>query len=716
MDDGTVLGQTWRTSLVQALADPAVAAVTVCVLAAVTVAALAALVFMIRDHVRLEQKARDAAAAQERLQDTAWELRETADRYRSLVEGHGDFIVRRDPRGRLTYVNDAFAAMAGRDGATLIGTTFGVAPDVLTRQSADGAESFDQAFETADGVRWISWVQTPVRGREGAEIQAVGRDVTERRRAEADLAEARRRAEAASEAKSRFLATVSHEIRTPLNGILGMADLLAGTRLDAEQATYARAVKTSGEALLSILDEILDFSKIEAGRLDLADEPFPLAPLVEGVVELLAPRAQGKGIEIAGLVEPGVPPVVRGDAARLRQVLMNLAGNAVKFTERGGVGLRLAGRGGRLVLTVSDTGPGIDADRLDSIFEEFEQADGSASSRHGGTGLGLAISRRIVERMGGRLTVDSTPGRGSVFTVAVPLAEVATGDPPSDPLATLRGRRALIVSASPFEAPFLAERLSAAGVKASLSRDPDDALSLVASARRLDLLVVDGALGEEVVRTIAAAGLAAGVSSRLVLLSPFERRILGPPAAAGFDGYLVKPLRHGALAARLVDRPMPESPRGAGPEGDKPTGAGPQVARALAGLEILLAEDNDINALLATRLLERHGASVTRVRDGVAAVDRFAAACAGLAAPIDAILMDIRMPRLDGHEATRRIRALERQEGVAAVRIVALTANVFDEDRRSAIAAGMDATVAKPVDERTLVAALLPESLAAVSA
>lgn len=710
MDDGTLLAQTWRSSLTQALSDPAFAAVTVCVLAAVTVAALGALIFMIRDHVRLEQKAREAAAAEERLQDTIWELRETADRYRSLVEGHGDFIVRRDPRGRLTYCNDAFAAISGRDSAALIGTTFGFASGVTPRHGEDGAQSFDQAFDTPAGTRWISWVQTPVRGREGAEIQAVGRDVTERKRAEVELAEARRRAEAASEAKSRFLATVSHEIRTPLNGVLGMADLLSGTRLDAEQATYARAVKTSGEALLSILDEILDFSKIEAGRLDLADEPFPLAPLVEGVVELLAPRAQGKGIEIAGLVEASVPAVVRGDAARLRQVLMNLAGNAVKFTERGGVGVRVAGRDGALVFSVADTGPGIEPDRFDSIFEEFEQADGSASSRHGGTGLGLAISRRIVERMGGSLMVDSTLGRGSVFRVEVPLAAEAQAQAPHASPAPV-GRTALIVSLSPFEAPYLCERLAAVGFRATLTGDPDEAQSHLASARRTDLLVVDGALGEEVVRSVAAAGLAAGIPSRLVLLSPFERRVLGPPAAAGLDGYLVKPLRQGALAARLSDRPFAAAqPAGRVHEAD----AGGQ--RPLAGLEILLAEDNDINALLATRLLERHGASVTRVRDGYAAVDRVSAASAGSAPAIDVILMDIRMPRLDGHEATRRIRAMEARQGLPRVRIVALTANVFEEDRQTALAAGMDATVAKPVDERALLAAMLPRPAEALSA
>ncbi|MHB2166608.1 ATP-binding protein [Alsobacter sp. R-9] len=699
--DGTVPSQTWRASLAQALADPTLAAVTVCVLAAVTVCALVALVFMIRDHVRLEGLVKAGEEARERLQDSIWELRENADRYRSLVEGQGDVIVRRDARGRLTYVNDAFATLVGRPAADLVGTAFTLAGSEPARAGVDGAESFDQAFETPGGTRWIAWVQTPVRnGRGGgAEIQAVGRDVTQRRQSEAALAEARARAEAASEAKSRFLATVSHEIRTPLNGILGMTDLLAGTRLDAEQATYARAVKTSGEALLSILDEILDFSKIEAGRLDLAEEPFSPAPLLEGVVELLAPRAQGKGIEIAGLVEPGVPAQVLGDAARLRQVLMNLAGNAVKFTERGGVGVRMSYTAGRAVFEVADTGPGIEADRLERIFDEFEQVDGSASSRHGGTGLGLAISRRLAVRMGGTLAVASHPGVGSVFRLEIPLPTLAPAEA-STPLSQWRGRRALIVSRSPFEAPYLAARLRNADVATEITPDPEDAAERLRGGHPVDLLVVDGALGEEPLRAVAAAAVAAGVARRFVLMSPFERRTLGPPAAAGFDGYLVKPLRQGALAARLA--------------GEDGTPAGrmmqPQRTEAarhrLGGLAVLLAEDNDINALLATRMLERNGATVVRVHDGLAAVDHYADACRGLARLPDVVLMDVRMPRLDGHEATRRIRALEREHGRPAARVIALTANVFDDDRRSALAAGMDDAIGKPVSEQVLVDAL----------
>ena len=367
-----------------------------------------------------------------------------------------------------------------------------------------------------------------------------------------EAAAARERAEAASEAKSRFLATVSHEIRTPLAGILGMADLLGATPLAAEQQSYVEAIRTSGGALASLIDEILDFSRIEAGKLELAAEPFDLVALVEGMVELLAPRAQGKGLEIAASIAADVPRHVVGDGARLRQVLINLAGNAVKFTETGGIGVRVTrAAGGAIRFAVADTGPGIAPERRTAIFEEFEQGDGSASRRHGGSGLGLAISMRIVERMGGRLMLEDAGDQGSIFSfdIALPAVHGAAREA-EGPL--LGGRRALIVGRSPFEAPYLGERLAAAGAEVIRAEGPEAALAALERRPPPDIVIVDCALGEPATRQLAGAARAAGVARSLVLFSPFERRAFGQNSLDGFDGWLVKPVRSRSLMARLA--------------------------------------------------------------------------------------------------------------------------------------------------------------------
>ncbi|MFO1150683.1 MAG: ATP-binding protein [Alsobacter sp.] len=690
-----------RGGIFDAQALPGTTGIALVVFGALLLLAVLVALVLLRRQLLLEAKLDEAEAVAERLHDQIWELRESEERYRSLLEGQDDLIQRRDARGRLTYVNEAYAALAGRAAETLLGTSFELTrdPASLDAPRTAGSSSYDEAIVTPYGVRWISWHDTAIAGPYGTEIQSVGRDVTERMIAERALAETRMRAVAASEAKSRFLATMSHEIRTPLNGVLGMADLLAGTEITPEQRTYVEAVKTSGEALLSIIDEILDFSKIEAGKLELVHERFDLLALVEGTVELLAPRAQGKGIAVAAYVAPDVPRHVLGDAARLRQVLTNLVGNAVKFTEAGGVGLAVQREGERIAFSVSDTGMGIPEDRLASIFDEFEQADGSASRRHSGTGLGLAISKRLVSIMGGELTVSSRLGEGSSFRFCVDLPTLAEQDPGRPGFSALQGKSVLFVSMTAFESSFIAQRLGEAGASVTRAADAPSALAKLGEGPRPDVVMVDGGVGEASAREIASRSRALGVQRRLVLLSPFERRSFGAPGALGFDAYLMKPVREASLAERVAaEDAVASRPRG--------LGAPKPATPAAPGLNILLAEDNEINALLATRLLERNGARITWARDGLEAVELFRASLEGEVQRFDVILMDVRMPGLDGHEAVRRIRAMEREQAAPRSRIVALTANAFDEDRRLALSAGMDETVSKPIDEASLIVAL----------
>lgn len=522
-----------------------------------------------------------------------------------------------------------------------------------------------------------------------AELERLRDEIWELRAAAA----AREKAEAASLAKSRFLATVSHEIRTPLNGVMGLAQLLAMTRLDAEQASYVEAIGDSSRSLAQLIDDILDFSKIEAGKFDLRREAFALAPLIEGVVELLAPRAFAKGLEIASFVGSDAPRAIEGDPSRLRQVLVNLIGNAVSFAERGGVGVRVVRDGDLLRFEVRDTGPGVPEAAREAIFEEFEQGDASATRRQGGTGLGLAIARRLVSLMGGALSLAQTSSDGSTFAFTLPIS-AGVPEAPSNPLA---GLRVLIVGNSLFEAPFLAETLKSAGGVAQTAANSQAGLALVSQTKPIfDAIIVDCALGSESVAQLAGRAREAGIGRRFLLFSPLERRAFGEAALRDFDGWLVKPVRSASLIARL-SKERADAPR--------PPAAEP--VRALEGARVLVAEDNDVNALILTRHLGKLGAEAMRARHGVEAITLATIAIdGGAAGAYDVIIMDLFMPELDGREATRRIREAEARARAPRTPILALTASAQEEDARAARAAGVDAFLTKPVDFAALAATI----------
>ena len=523
-------------------------------------------------------------------------------------------------------------------------------------------------------------------------------DRAERLRSEGERAldEAETRAEAGARAKARFLASVTHEMRTPLSGVVGAVDLLLDGRLAPDQRTYARAILSSAEAMLALVDEILDLSRIEAEPQPPAETPFAPAAVVEEVAELLAPRARAKGLDLAVLVDPRAPEEIVGDPARVRQILLNLAGNAVKFTEAGGVGVRLACCEGELRFVVEDTGPGFDPVETERLFQEFEQGDHGPAA--GGAGLGLAISRRLASAMGGSLSGFAAPGQGATFTLTLPCRSA----PAPTSAAPLLGRRIAVLSCAPFTGPWLAEGLRSLGAEAvAIDPRPTSWRTLLAGS---DTVVVDRD-GGGAPSDLAAAARLAGASHVLLALHPADRGDLDRLSAQGFDGYLVKPARAGSLASRILD------PRAADDGASEPAGDGSATAfPAAGGLKVLVAEDDPVSALIALAHLARLGHASVHVADGEAAADVFASE------PFDVALIDLRMPRLDGCAAARRMRDAEAAGGRAPALILALTANAGEEDAAAAIAAGMDGLMAKPLDRRALEVALAPLTPAAVSA
>lgn len=661
--------------------------------------ALAAMSIRIRF---LRRKYRKMAARIDTFVDRNWELREAEERARHLFEAQGDLIVLRDASGRIALANDAYCTLAGQPREALVGSTFEfeTLDDGTTSIARDGARLYDRKLTTPNGPRWIAWRES----RLGADsnwvghTQYVGRDVTYRAASEQALASAHDRANAANEAKSRFLAMVSHEIRTPLNGIIGMSGLLLDTKLTPEQASYVKAVKTSGDALLSLVEDVLDFSKIEAGHIDLVNAPFDLVKLVEDTAELLAPRAHAKQIEIATFVDGRISPQCIGDAARLRQVLLNLAGNAIKFTTEGGVTIIVepANDAGHVRFTVRDTGIGIPPDAQIRIFQEFEQADAQTGRTYGGTGLGLSISDRIVRSMGGTLTLESTTtgDTGSAFSFAVPLASAGQRAAVPD----LSGQSFLIVSRSSIEAALIKRRLEEWRAHAVIASSAHDALSRL-NERTWTTVLIDHGFEHSETSSLLQLADQRGIK-RIVMIAPVERHDLTDLIANGYADYLIKPLRATSLIARLAGDDAPSL----APTEQTDNAVEHSVKAPARNLSILVAEDNDINVLLTRALLTKLGHTSTVVTNGREAVTEWMARRA-TASSYDVILMDVQMPLLDGITATREIRSHERERG-GRTPVLALTANALAEDRDTCIAAGMDGFLTKPLDREALIAAL----------
>jgi len=590
-------------------------------------------------------------------------------------------------------LNYTYAHLEGKKTGVFVGPiSFGEVAYVLLNQTLVYL-SIDEREASAEILR--------ERTERARRWRMVSRNIEDRRRTQESLERARDEANAANRAKSEFLANMSHEIRTPMNGVMGMTALLLRGDLAPEQRRFAEAIKTSADCLLAIINDILDISKLEAGKVELEIIDFSLEKVIEDVVELLAPRALDQGLEIVSHLDPGARRPLKGDPTRLRQILLNLLSNALKFTERGFVSVEVLsdvledGRTG-LRLEVSDTGIGLTPEAKEKLFQKFQQADGSITRRFGGTGLGLSICRELVGLMGGRIGVDDRRGGGSIFWVEIELEAGVLRQTKLRPPVSLGGVRILVVDDLEINRTIFRRQLEGEGAVVAEASDGEACLAALARAQAkglpFDLVLLDhmmpGMSGDIVAERICVE--AGPHRPRLVLASSIGVPLSTDRAAgAGFDAFLSKPVRHQALVdclSGLMADAHAEAEVGAAVKTptETATAGGETYAR------VLLVEDNAINTLLATTLLEAAGYRVEATCDGLQAV------AAAKRSRFDLILMDVHMPVMDGLEASRQIRALG--GSLSSIPIVAMTANAMASDRDVCIAAGMNDFVSKPFD------------------
>ncbi|MEM8934929.1 MAG: response regulator [Pseudomonadota bacterium] len=598
-----------------------------------------------------------------------------------------ELIVLCDSDGVIRFASRTFAALFGAPSENWLGRVFAPGDNAAL---PDAPATYRTKAEIHDQTILIDWEESVLAS--GERFYA-GKAICED--AEPDSAA---QAKAAKEINRNmhFLATMSHEMRTPLNGILGMSALLLDTNLSPNQRSYAESVRESGVALLALINDILDYSKIEANRIDLEAAPFSLNGLIQGVAELLSPRAGDKAIEIAAFIDPDIPSRLFGDEARLRQVLINLAGNAVKFTDEGGVCIearlsRSTASVASVRFLVRDTGIGIPAHMRSSIFEEYHQSPEDKARNKEGTGLGLAIARKIVTAMGGDIKLASAPGRGSIFAFEIDFGFEQVDE---DVLSAIDGP-IVVATQSAVVWRSLRNQLTALGAPRIERVASLEAARATLEGSNASVLLCDFGMISP-----AFYDLAKDVERSYVLIPPRARNQIPDLREAGFDGYFMKPIRQTTLHQHLSVAAEDNAPAGANTvkadaSNQRDAAETPAANRPL---RVLLAEDNQINAVLATTIIKRIGHEVDVAENGAQAVE------AVLRESYDVVLMDMHMPGVDGLEASRRIRDLDAP--VSEIPIVALTANAMAADRKRCVAVGMNDFLSKPFEPDELAALL----------